>query len=768
MPRFSIIVPAYKVQAYLGPCIDSVLTQSFEDFELIGVDDRSPDACGEIFDEAAARDDRVTVLHLPENVGLGRARNAGLEAATGEYVLFLDSDDTLTPGALQAVADRLAACDDPEILVYDYARTYWNRKVRRSRDAELFSRPGPDVFAVDRRPELLGLLMVVWNKAYRRDFVERQGLRFPPGYYEDTPWTYPAMLAAERIALLDRVCVHYRQRRQGNILSTSSRKHFDVFDQYDRVFAFLDSRPDLERWRPVVYGRMLHHLHTVVSRPDRVPADARREYFRRAARHCRRHRPAGYRQPPGPEAARLRLLARGRRRAHSALRALEWVRRTSPTALRRLRHAVGRPLLGAYQRLQHRLPVRRDLAVFAAYWNRGPSCNPAAIHAKLRELAPHVETVWVVDRRRRAEVPPGVPFVHPGSRRHRAVMARARYFVNNVNFPDSAVKRPGTVHLQTHHGTPVKSMGLDLQGYPAARMDFERLLERVDRWDYSLSSNRFSTLAWERAYPAGYTTLEYGYPRNDVFYTATAQDVLDARAELGIPDGAVALLYAPTHRDYRTSYRPRLDPDRLMRALGPGYVLLTRSHYFHDRQDAAGLQGDGAAGGRAGAVVDVSGHPSVERLCLAADALVTDYSSVMFDYANLDRPIVVYADDWEVYRESRGVYLDVLSGRPGETPGAVARSEQELLEVLASGAWRGEAAAELRAAFRARFCEFDDGRAAERVVRRVFLGETAPLPHVPPADRTPAPDPVQALVRCGRSVPAQGGDRLAEALSSSG
>jgi CDP-glycerol glycerophosphotransferase (TagB/SpsB family) len=329
-------------------------------------------------------------------------------------------------------------------------------------------------------------------------------------------------------------------------------------------------------------------------------------------------------------------------------------------------------------------------------------------------------------------------------------MARAGYFVNNVNFPDAVVKRPGTVHLQTHHGTPVKSMGLDLQEYPAAGMDFDRLLERVDRWDYSLSSNRFSTLVWEAAYPAAYTTLEYGYPRNDVFYRASAQDVLDARAELGIPDGAVALLYAPTHRDYRSTYRPQLDLARLMRALGPGYVLLNRVHYFHDREDPT------APDLPEGAVLDVSGHPSVERLCLAADGLITDYSSVMFDYANLDRPIVLYADDWEVYRATRGVYLDLLSGRPGETPGAVARSEEELISVLRSGGWRDRSATRLREAFRERFCQFDDGRAAERVVRRVFLGET-PAPPAPLSGRIHAPDPDQArLWRDGLPRPASG------------
>jgi glycosyltransferase involved in cell wall biosynthesis len=149
MPRISVIVPAYQVQAYLGQCLDSVLGQSYLDFELIGVDDCSPDGSGEILDEYARKDERVRVLHLPENVGLGRARNAGIDVATGDYLLFLDSDDTLTPGSLQAVADRLARTGGPDVLVYDYARTYWDGRVVRSRDAGLFA---PVAATGERRP----------------------------------------------------------------------------------------------------------------------------------------------------------------------------------------------------------------------------------------------------------------------------------------------------------------------------------------------------------------------------------------------------------------------------------------------------------------------------------------------------------------------------------------------------------------------------------------------------------------------------------------
>jgi CDP-glycerol glycerophosphotransferase (TagB/SpsB family) len=126
---------------------------------------------------------------------------------------------------------------------------------------------------------------------------------------------------------------------------------------------------------------------------------------------------------------------------------------------------------------------------------------------------------------------------------------------------------------------------------------------------------------------------------------------------------------------------------------------------------------------------DVATHQSVEELCLAADVLVTDYSSIMFDYAVLDRPIVVHAPDWELYRTSRGTYFDLLEAPPG----AVARTDAELIEAFASGAVWSEEARVARAAFRARFCSLEDGRAAERVVRRVWFGEPVSEPEPAPA-----------------------------------
>ncbi|MGV9875590.1 bifunctional glycosyltransferase/CDP-glycerol:glycerophosphate glycerophosphotransferase [Streptomyces cellulosae] len=718
MPRFTVVVPVHNVQGYLHACLDSVLSQSYRDLELIAVDDRSPDGCGAILDDYAARDERVRVLHLEENVGLGRARNAGMPHATGDYLLFLDSDDTLTPGALRALADRLDETGDPDVLVFDYARTYWWGGTRRNVLAHVLSEAAGSTFTAAERPEILDLLMVVWNKVYRRDFVEREGFTFPPGYYEDTPWTFPVLLSAERIATLDRICLYYRQRRQGNILSTTSRKHFDVHEQYARVFRFVDARPALAHWRPFLHAKMGEHCLDILSKPDRLPPSDRAEFFRRTAEMFHAHRPPGARVP-----AELRVLLGSyagyvlRRRATRTGRELQ--RRAQQVRAVTAAKAVR-------ARSLPRRPLDPHLAVYSAFSHRGMLGDPAAVYRAARDLAPHIRGVWVVaDEERAATLPPGTPYVLPDTPEYRRVTGRATYFVNNVNWAGTLVKRPGSVHVHTHHGTPLKYAGADLLEKPGARLHFDvpQMLRRADRWDYGLVANRHSELVWERAFPCHFTSLRSGSPRNDVLVRGDEERARATRERLGIPEGDTVVLYAPTRRDYRRDgLVERIDLARFAADLGEGRTLVVRLHPTLADGPARGLGLSELH--RRGVLVDATDEPEVQDVLLAADVLVTDYSSVMFDYALLDRPVVVHADDWDAFRASRGAYLDVTA----EAPGHVTRSYRELAWLFASGTWADEESARLRAAFRERFCEYDDGRAAERVVRAVMLGEPLPEP----------------------------------------
>ncbi|MFK4152037.1 CDP-glycerol glycerophosphotransferase family protein [Streptomyces fungicidicus] len=718
MPRFSVIVPVHKVQGYLHACLDSVLGQSYRDIEVIAVDDRSPDGCGAILDAYAARDERVRVLHLPENVGLGRARNAGMPHATGDYLFFLDSDDTLTPGALRALADRLDETGDPDVLVFDYARTHWWGGTRRNVLAPLLAEASGGTFSAAERPAILELLMVVWNKVYRRDFVEREGFTFPPGYYEDTPWTFPVLLSAERVATLDRICVYYRQRRRGSILSTTSRKHFDVHEQYARVFRFVDARPALAHWRPFLHAKMGEHCLDILAKPDRLPPSDKAEFFRRTAEMFRAHRPEGVRVPDG-----LRVLEGSyagyvlRRGAGRAGRELER-RAAQARAATAARASRARSALNPYR------PLDPGLVVYSAFSHRGVLGDPAAVHRAAREIAPHLRGVWVLaDEERAAGLPPDTEYVLLDSPGYRRVTERATFFVNNVNWPGALVKRPGSVHIHTHLGTPLKYMGADLLDRPGARhgTDVPRMLRRADRWDYSLVANRHSELVWERAYPCHFTSVRTGSPRNDALAGAGPDSGRAVRERLGIPEGDTVVLYAPTRRDYRRDgLVERIDYARFAADLGEGRTLVVRLHPSLAAGPARGL---GLAElHRRGVLVDATDEPEAADVLLAADVLVTDYSALMFDYAVLDRPIVIHADDWAAYRASRGAYLDITA----EAPGHVARSYPELAWLFDSGTWRDAEAARLRSAFRKRYCEFDDGRAAERVVRTLMLGERMP------------------------------------------
>ncbi|MFE1145117.1 bifunctional glycosyltransferase/CDP-glycerol:glycerophosphate glycerophosphotransferase [Streptomyces rochei] len=728
MPRFSIIVPSHGVAGRLAQALDSVLAQSFGDFELIPVGDSADLAAADVVGDRVERDSRVAPVHSPPSAGLAGARNAGMRAATGAYLLFLDGDDALVPGALGALDARLADTGGVDVLYFEHERVPWWEGEPANPAAPLLAKAPDGAFAPDRAPHLTGVHLPAWSAVYRRTFLTERGLDFTDGHFTDVGFGARVAGRAERVTVLRSVVVRHLVRRQGNRLNLPGPHHAELLDQAELALAHAAERGLPDERRGPLFEQLFAAILKTATHPRRLTARERRTFFRRASRLYRRHRPAGFRTPGGRIGVQHRLLAAG---SYTGFRALRAANRTAGGLLRHLPRPQGLRTRLLYRRHLRR-PLDPGLVVYCAYWGRGYTCNPAAIHAKARELAPHLRSVFLVEADQAHTVPKDVDHAVIGSRRYWEVLARATYLVNNANFAEGVVKRPGSVHLQTQHGTPLKTMGVDQSTYPvvaAASGSFTKLLGRVDRWDYNLSANRHSTRMWERAYPGSYEQLEYGYPRNDVYCTATAEDVARVRRALGVPEGSTAVLYAPTHRDWEAGFGAgALDLEAFCEAAGEDVVVLLRAHYFYDR---------GGRSAPSGRVIDVTAHRSAEDVCLAADALVTDYSSIMFDYANLDRPIVVYADDWEVYRETRGVYFDLMAAPPGP----VARTPEELARVFRDGSWTGRESTALRAAFRERFCEFDDGRAAERVVRRVLLGEppeTLP-PVVPLAERVPAP-----------------------------
>src|SRR5690349_13838250 len=181
MPRLSVIIPVRRARGSLRECLESVLSQSFTDIEVIGVDDGAPDGSGLVLDEFAARDSRVRAVHLEPGAGAHGRRNAGIEEAAGEYVLFLEGYYIFLPEALQAVADRLDTTGDPDVLLFGHQKRPFRGKVRSTRSLQKLDGMPEGPFTLAGRPDLLDIAPVSWNRAVRRALLERETVTFGPG-----------------------------------------------------------------------------------------------------------------------------------------------------------------------------------------------------------------------------------------------------------------------------------------------------------------------------------------------------------------------------------------------------------------------------------------------------------------------------------------------------------------------------------------------------------------------------------------------------------
>jgi CDP-glycerol glycerophosphotransferase len=319
MPLISVVIPVHGVEDYLDRCLDSVLGEPAPWLEVIAVDDASPDGCGAIL--AARHDPRLRVIGTPAAVGPGPARDLGAKEATGEYVWFVDGDDELAQGALAAVAGALARLR-PDVLIVDFESLHPDGTTSPSGGARYLT--GPETGSLADHPALIHLTMTAWSKVFRRDFLAGLGISFGssgPAPHEDVPVSTMALLTAERIGVLNRVCYRYRRARRGSYLAAASVANFNIFDAYQQVFDYLAERTEVRApVTPPVYAavfeRAIWHYSTLLPL---VPRRRRREFFHRMSADFRRWRPGGYRFPPGLRGVKFRLAARDAYWAYSLL-----------------------------------------------------------------------------------------------------------------------------------------------------------------------------------------------------------------------------------------------------------------------------------------------------------------------------------------------------------------------------------------------------------------------------------------------------------------
>lgn len=300
--------------------------------------------------------------------------------------------------------------------------------------------------------------------------------------------------------------------------------------------------------------------------------------------------------------------------------------------------------------------IDNKLIVFESMWGSKYSCNPQHLYEYIDKNYPEYKCVWAF-KEERTPIKGKAKRVRKGSQEYFKYLATAKYLISNVNFPDEYVKRDGQIEIQTMHGTPLKTLGYDVPGELTTKQAQDNFAMKIDRWNYLVVQGRFME---EKAFPIykfEKEILRTGYPRTDIFFKTSKDDIENIKKRLGIPLDKKVILYTPTWR-IRNKFDMQLDLEKMRERLGDEYVILIRIHYF--ASNGYDIPADNEF------IFNFNKYRSVEDLYMISDILITDYSSVMFDYALLDKPMLFFTYDLEDYRDNlRGVYVNIEEEAPG-------------------------------------------------------------------------------------------------------
>lgn len=357
--------------------------------------------------------------------------------------------------------------------------------------------------------------------------------------------------------------------------------------------------------------------------------------------------------------------------------------------------------------------TRRRNVMFES-WRGRYADSPRAIFERLATLQLSVQPLWVAPTT--VSLPPGTARVERHSPKYFARLFTTDVLITNDIVSKHIIKGPGVTYVQCWHGTPLKTIGFDEHApkYSGAKAHRRRMVRDVAKWDYLVSPSETCTRIFRQAFRYEGRVLETGYPRNDILRHPDALAIRRrVRAQLGLEEGALGVLYAPTWRDDSKggdgAFRDPggIDVHLLSAHLPEGSLLMSRMHNVVRSGPAL----DGITN-----AVDVSEHPDIAELYLAADVLVSDYSSAIFDFAVTGKPIVLFPYDLDHYCGARELYFDYASWAPGP----IVQTTEALADTLLRLDSLTPVHAQRYRDFVEKFCPHEDGHAADRVIAAVF------------------------------------------------
>lgn len=362
----------------------------------------------------------------------------------------------------------------------------------------------------------------------------------------------------------------------------------------------------------------------------------------------------------------------------------------------------------------------KNIIIFESFLGKQFSDNPRAIYEQLKKNYPNLKMYWSVERQSIDKFKDiEVKSVRRFSIKWLYLMNKAKYWVVNSRLPLWIQKPRNTIYIQTWHGTPLKRLATDMDEVhmPGTNTELykKNFVIEANKWDYLVSPNEYSTEIFKRAFKFNKEVIETGYPRNDFLVNNNnAQKINNIKEKLSIPLDKKVILYAPTWRDNQFYGRGRyrfdlqLDLELLKKNLSDKYIILLRLHYLIAEHLDLSKHED--------FIYDFTFHEDIRELYLISDLLITDYSSVFFDYGVLKRPMIFYVYDIDEYRDTlRGFYFNFEA----EAPGPLVKTTHELIKQIQRSEKNWDYNEEIKL-FNKRFNSLEDGQATKRVINEVF------------------------------------------------
>ncbi len=710
MEKVSVIIPVYNTEKYLEKSFASILNQTYTNLELIVINDGSNEATTKKLQQYAKEDNRINLFEFPNRQGVGHARNFGLTKSTGKYIYYFDSDDYLSENTIDLLVTYIN--DDPVV----------SGGVRTTHFLNSYAVIFDGLFKTNKmtgnRFNLITRNASV-NFMFRKDYLLENKLIHSENVevFSDLTFIVPAIGDLPVITHV-REALYFRRRRNDPIKNPSLQQGDALEKAKDFLSVYLELKKmnlNIETTEFINHQLMNYYRKDIVrlfkdeENIDELFTDLTKAFKRVDEEQLKRYDLLLKREIT-PILKEDKKFYKRRNARYQILREIKNLI-TAKNKKRALIRFV-------YRNLFLKLPVKKGLVYFESFGGKSYSDSPKYIYEHLINNKNEYKYVWHLNEA--AHLPGKAKIAKTDSLRYYYTLAVAEYIVTNVRLPLFFEKREEVSYLQTWHGTPLKRLGGDMEEVHMPGTNTERykinFFNEAQKWDYLIAPNAYSSEILSRAFWFDKKVLEVGYPRNDILYTKNnSKNIADLKTKLKLPQDKKVILYAPTWRDdeYYSkgnyTFELKLNLEKMQKELGEDYVVILRMHYLIASEMDISKYGE--------FVYDYSLYSDIGELYLVSDILITDYSSVFFDYANLKRPILFYTYDIDKYRDQlRGFYLDMET----ELPGPLLETTDEIISNIQNINTLREQYKERYDVFYNRFCKWEDGTATLKTIETVF------------------------------------------------